>query len=934
MIVLNRVLAKVVLALCALALPLSMVLPASAQEVNASVVRGVVKDTSGKPLGGIAIALDGAGSHLTTTTDATGAFSFSVSKPGLYKLSVSAKDFVTVKKDFAILGDVSIDVEMAPVAFKELAHVIARSGDVAINPSPASVTSISADVFRDRGEILLRHVIEEIPGVTVFRNPTANFSTSTSPISITNPQIRGAFSYETANLIDGHPVYTFMPQGGFGGYNLAAIDPYQLQRVDVVKGPGVDAPTINSAVGGSINYVTSVPASTRHSYLQFGTDGFGGSILSSTFSGPVFGRWSASASYTAINSPGPNSGQGRLFTFAPLLNYGSATQLLNGQKVSNNCASPNTSSACTTTNLIIPGTTFVSSFIALNTTQLVFCCTVSDINYQNHAENLKLNYHIGKSTDLSFAYMGSQSLGNSINNQFNESITFNPTGTSYSGPLAPGTISMIPGFNPIQYGEEIYQNVFLTKLDSDVGKGHLTAGYLWLASQNVFGTGSVVPDSTQVVAYGNAFLGTSTTPTVFSGTPVTLSFNNTFLIQNGRTGLQGGNFKYTLPVGSTTLSLAGDHTTFTPTYYTYLSLSGVITPFPANVGAAQTFSALALHASGPLSNTLTGTVGLYLNSYDNKVSSDGDKTFQHNVTGYTAPRFGLVFRPSPDLAFRASAGGAIAPPPITKLDVASTVPAGSPPANPVLYTQTVNSNGLKPETSWAYDVGADFRLGDPNTLVSLDVYRTNLRNQYLTSTSLNGTFNNLPLYISTTSNLGNSRYEGVEWTLKRSPSVGWTYTLDGALMRAYLVSVPAGFYDSNLGPNTKNSLVVPNVNFQGTFLTGAGVGDAPIPYSQGYAEVGYRFPHRSNATLRATYYGPNNTYYRPAFVILGATAQLGLGEHAALQLSADNLSNQYSSPYLDAISNKAVPLENGNVGVPFGDNYGPRTVKLSMSYRL
>src|SRR6202042_3614291 len=104
-------------------------------------------------------------------------------------------------------------------------------------------------------------------------------------------------------------------------------------------------------------------------------------------------------------------------------------------------------------------------------------------------------------------------------------------------------------------------------------------------------------------------------------------------------------------------------------------------------------------------------------------------------------------------------------------------------------------------------------------------YQTLLHNQFLNSIQQQGTFTcttvasslygfTAPLYVTKTSNLGHSEYEGIEISLHRTPPTGWGYRLQGSLQRAFVYDLPAGFYDTPAGPNTANLGILPNVNFQ------------------------------------------------------------------------------------------------------------------------
>src|SRR6185503_16901176 len=129
----------------------------------------------------------------------------------------------------------------------------------------------------------------------------------------------------------------------------------------------------------------------------------------------------------------------------------------------------------------------------------------------------------------------------------------------------------------------------------------------------------------------------------------------------------------------------------------------------------------------------------------------------------------------------------------------------------------------------------------------------------------------LPLFQTQFGNLGISRYEGVLLDVHHDVPHGIYWTLSGGLTRGYLVSVPPGFYDQApnvcdfaMDTNCQNIAVVPNINFNGSFTNSA------IPYSQGLGTIGYRWNPGKSISLSGIYYGNNNSYNRPAFMVLNA----------------------------------------------------------------
>src|SRR5581483_303724 len=101
--------------------------------------------------------------------------------------------------------------------------------------------------------------------------------------------------------------------------------------------------------------------------------------------------------------------------------------------------------------------------------------------------------------------------------------------------------------------------------------------------------------------------------------------------------------------------------------------------------------------------------------------------------------------------------------------------------------------------------------------------------------------------------------------------------------RGYIVELPAGFYSepprcvglcANLG-------TLPNTNYSG------------FPYSQGFGMIGYRWSSHRSLDFTATYYGPNNAYFRPAFVVLNADAEWGITRNVSAHLTARNITGIY-----------------------------------------
>ena len=120
---------------------------------------------------------------------------------------------------------------------------------------PQTITVISKSMIEEQGATTLRDVLRNVPGLTM----TAGEGGTAAGDNLT---LRG-FSARNDIFVDG--VRDISPQ---------SRDPFNLEQVEVVKGPG-SAFTGRGSTGGSINLVSKWPSLNRifGGTLNFGTDG-------------------------------------------------------------------------------------------------------------------------------------------------------------------------------------------------------------------------------------------------------------------------------------------------------------------------------------------------------------------------------------------------------------------------------------------------------------------------------------------------------------------------------------------------------------------------------------------------------------------------------------------------------------------------------------
>lgn len=127
-----------------------------------------------------------------------------------------------------------------------------------IQDVPMSVTALNADDLIQNGQVRLQDLFESVPGLSFTGNGTNEQYLSIRGLSVAqfqNPTV--------ATVIDDVPVGSSLIQA-YGNYNQPDLDPTELNRIEVLKGPqgtlyGTDS------LGGLIKYVTQDPSMTSFS---------------------------------------------------------------------------------------------------------------------------------------------------------------------------------------------------------------------------------------------------------------------------------------------------------------------------------------------------------------------------------------------------------------------------------------------------------------------------------------------------------------------------------------------------------------------------------------------------------------------------------------------------------------------------------------------
>jgi|GEM_PF-668504 len=884
--------------------------PAAAQQT--ATLTGTAVDGQNNGIGGVTIRLTGPATY-RTVTNPDGSYTIANITPGIYNLTATLGGYnEATQQNYVILAGTTSTlgvtlIQQTLTSLQEIGRVRVNAAASTFNPSAAAVNIVPQQAFKDQGALGLARVLEEQPGFNLQTSGAAGNTAGRASYQV--PTFRDGFVTETADLLDGHAVGA----GDNGATTLTTfLSPFILGSVELIAGPGATAPDIYSAINGTINFHTLDPTTRPLGSITLGYDGYGGQFSNWRLSGTTFhGKLGYVFDYVVDGSPGPlrttmepitlaaanTTINGKTFTATtatsftnniennppPLAStlleccYGISTQYLNRNALAKLVYhfSPNTSLTGS-----FVGDTLTAGAIGneYDSYPTFFCPGTFTTGVNTCAPNP--------------AYVGAPA------GSYQPGQTYITGQQLAAAPVLPGA-----NLNRIQ---PAYQFEFRTGGANDT----ILARY-WQAQYEFFITqGGAVAGPNQVVTENLNLYGTATvggTPTVFAGQPATITISPTNPVCPGPTpgswvGIGGSCTAATATAYATQAfpyttqfdhmhggTFEWDHffnngNAFTMSY-DRTQHSGYLTGFQSPVvptvpnGAwinQNTLVARGIFNLGKLNATVANYYNWYIENFSTNTAIavplltggtgafsvfNPNLTFQQTFTAHDDPRLGLAYRADPNLSMRFATGSALVPVYLSAINVTNTLPTAA--ASGFNFTNTQSNTGLKPETAWGYNIGADWRLGDGLTVISTDLYQENLRNQLFGSqlascyTPATGAISPIgatgctsapppatctaaantsscPLITSENVNFGTTRYQGIQLSISRDLAVGFGFKVSGALMRGYPYNVNPCFY-----------YTTPNANCSGNLgLTGAAaavptntVGIAVIP-GQNFGPLG------------------------------------------------------------------------------------------------
>jgi vitamin B12 transporter len=205
------------------------------------VVRGVVSDVSGAPLGRVPVRLvDATGAtQATALTNAAGIFVLPVTC-GTCRIVAALPGFVTTEAAPVSSGVTRLVLAVAPI--HESVVVTATRDSAPTSQVGASVTVFDAAAIERRGDTLVGDILRQAPGAAVVQNGGRG--------NVTSLFVRGGENSYTKVLLDGIPLNE--PGGSF---NFGGLTAGHFERIELVRG-AQSAVFGSDAMSGVLQLVT------------------------------------------------------------------------------------------------------------------------------------------------------------------------------------------------------------------------------------------------------------------------------------------------------------------------------------------------------------------------------------------------------------------------------------------------------------------------------------------------------------------------------------------------------------------------------------------------------------------------------------------------------------------------------------------------------
>lgn len=286
-------------------------------------ISGNISTNDDKPASGVTIKVTGSGK--SAIANDKGYFQIKNLPAGNYTLNISLVGYQSQQEQVEVTAGKATNVNIQlRVSKNELQEVVVKSSHskfgkketdyVARMPlknleNPQVYTVISSEIMKEQLVVDYKSALRNAAGTSTLLQ-AANGRAYTF--------MRG---FITGNFV----------RNGLGAYQFSGIDPANLERIEVIKGPsGTLFGTGNISYGGLINRVTKKPFDTAHTEISYNAGSFGLNRITADINTPVSAdKRGLLRVNTAFHSQGSfmDSGFERNYLIAPSFTYKASDKL-------------------------------------------------------------------------------------------------------------------------------------------------------------------------------------------------------------------------------------------------------------------------------------------------------------------------------------------------------------------------------------------------------------------------------------------------------------------------------------------------------------------------------------------------------------------------------------------------------------------------------
>jgi hypothetical protein len=833
--------------------------------VAATDVRGLVVDTSNRPVAGAAIRIERIAS---TKSDDRGAFVLPRLPNGTFAATISAAGFLPQTVRFTVgRSSEPLRVVLLPLpALRTIGSVVSHSRST-FNDTPAAVKIFPREAYRDQSQPDLGSVLAQTPGALPAFAQSENAAVRGVPVFAS---IRGSLPFETATAIDG--VVVSLPSTDT--FDLATVPSFVLQDVEIDKAPGDVGNIAAGAIAGMLNLRTAEPTVTRRALLEFGVDDRGGSFDDLWYGGTMpGGKLSIATMFATDGSTGPLA----------------------------NAAYPIVVSKSTGDRLPIVNGNLTTQGSSLETAQLVGCCVTPASDDLRRAQFFKLAYKPSGALVITLGYLGTQT-DRALAGAEGMLLPLSIDGT-------PATVfaSLAP---TLDARERATFGLYDLDAQIDVRNDAFDLrAYLVNSRRNddFSPQGTLALDLTGTATYENGSTQT------FDNTPASVMLasvgeDDTYAdrIAGARAGWQ--------------------HQGGKNAYLASIELRGAAANGPELATTATSFDTLANLSAQLHPNARTEIdLGGGLDARTAQFAPFSYAPLERRSWSAISARAAGSYRLGEGVALRASAGTSSAAPPLEALSSGQSSIASGHIGLPAQLAFVRTNPNLALETASSYDLGLEWRLHGNTTTVSADAYRTITHGAFLEQTSFDSLCTTC--YYALWTNGPPIEESGIEASAVQFKRVGLGAIAQIALLRTFAIgNLPSAFYADNSNLST---LPAQNIAGGGFFVSGYNdIANMRVPYAQGYGEISYKWPRGSRLSFGGLFEGANNPYNRPAFATFNANLELSLGGKQKLQISAENIFGALNESLPLAFGGIGAPTVLGTIAGTNANVLPPPTIRF------